>query len=304
MKKFLFGSYYRGDKRIFTYIIAFLVMLGGNLIASVPLVLYGVSSGNMDSAGQMNFEGEDKNLVLFMMLLPFAGMLAGLFLAQKKLHLRDFQSLITPKATIDWQKIFFSFGVWFVLNLLLQGADYLIEPDLVFQFNPLRFFLLIIISVCLIPLQTSLEEIFFRGYMLQGIGNLSVKPIVSLLITSVAFGAMHLANPEVTAMGTGLAMAYYIGFGLILGAITLLDNSLELALGFHAANNLFASVFVTFKSSALQTDALLIDENMDFTRMFFMWLAAVVIYLFIIHKKYKLASLSSLWQNQEREIED
>ncbi len=302
MKKFLFGSYFQGDKKIFTYIIAFLVMLGGNILASVPLILYGVSSGSLNQDGQMNFEeGTDKNIVLLLMLLPFAGMLAGLYLAQKKLHLRTFQSLITAEEKINWQKIFFSFWTWFGLNLLIQCADYLIEPDLILQFNPLRFFLLMLISICLIPLQTSIEELFFRGYMLQGIGNLSRRPVIALIITAVSFGAMHLANPEVQAMGLGLSIAYYIGFGLILGAITLLDNSLELALGFHAANNLFASVFVTFKSSALQTDALFVDEKIDFSRMFILWIVAVILYLIIMHRKYKFAPLSSLWQNQERE---
>ena len=301
MTKFLYQSFWEGNKKFLTYLIGFLVMIGGNIIASIPLLVYGMSSGSITSDGEMNMQGVDKNRMLLLMLLPFVGMLAGMYLAQEKLHQRPFLTLITPNAKINWQKILFSFGLWFALNLIIQAVDCALEPDLVFQFNFIPFLLLCLISLLLIPLQTSLEELFFRGYCMQGIGNMTKIPLIPLLITAVSFGAMHLANPEVQAMGLGLSMSYYIGFGLILGAITLLDNSLELALGFHAANNIFASVFITFKSSALQTDALWIDPHLDFTRMFLLWLGAIAVYLIVIHKKYKLASIASLWKISERE---
>ncbi len=301
MKTFLFNSYYQGDKKFFSYLIAVFVMIGSNLIASIPLAAYSIMLGGFSPDGSMELKGGNQNLTFLLMLLPFVGALGGLYLAQKKLHNRTFRSLITTGSSINYSKVLFSFFLWLGLNGVIQIVDYLIEPDLVFRFNLLRFAALSLISIILIPLQTSFEEIFFRGYLMQAIGNTTTRPIIALLITAVSFGAMHLANPEVQAMGIGLSMAYYIGFGVVLGAITLLDNSLELALGFHAANNLFASIFVTFKSSALQTEALFIDEHFDFIRMFWLWACAVVIYLIIVYKKYSFAPLSSLWEKKEKE---
>ena len=43
-------------------------------------------------------------------------------------------------------------------------------------------------------------------------------------------------NPEVEKLGY-LILVYYIGSGLFLGIITLMDEGIELALGFHFANN-------------------------------------------------------------------
>jgi len=54
-------------------------------------------------------------------------------------------------------------------------------------------------------------------------------------------------------------MVFYIGTGLFLGIITLMDEGMELALGFHAANNLVTALLVTADWTAFQTDSILKD---------------------------------------------
>lgn len=56
-------------------------------------------------------------------------------------------------------------------------------------------------------------------------------------------------------------MVFYIGTGLFLGIITLMDEGMELALGFHAGNNLVAALLVTADWTAFQTDSLLKDVS-------------------------------------------
>ena len=51
-------------------------------------------------------------------------------------------------------------------------------------------------------------------------------------------------------------MIYYIVTGFFLGIMTLMDDGLELALGFHLGNNLIAALLITADWSALQTDAI------------------------------------------------
>jgi hypothetical protein len=79
-----------------------------------------------------------------------------------------------------------------------------------------------------------------------------------LILTSVIFGMLHIANPEVEKLGYSI-MIYYIGTGLFLGVITLMDEGMELALGFHAANNLFTALLVTANWTAFQTHSILKD---------------------------------------------
>ena len=139
----------------------------------------------------------------------------------------------------------------------------------------------------MLPIQTSTEEFIFRGYLMQGFGILAKNRWVPLIITSAAFGLMHIMNPEVEKMGYFI-MVYYIGTGLFLGIITLMDDGMELALGFHAANNIFTALLVTSEWSALQTESVLKDVSKPSAG--FEILAPVFIIfpilLFIFSKKY------------------
>ena len=141
----------------------------------------------------------------------------------------------------------------------LTGLDYFLSPgDYVLNFRWEAFWKLALIAILLIPLQTSFEEYLFRGHMMQGLGILFRNRWMPLLLTSVIFGLMHLGNPEVEKLGYGI-MIFYIGTGFFLGIITLMDEGLELALGFHAANNLVTALLVTSEWTAFQTDSLLKD---------------------------------------------
>jgi hypothetical protein len=112
-----------------------------------------------------------------------------------------------------------------------------------------------LISIILFPFQIGLEEYLFRGYLMQHIGIMVKNKWFPLIFTSVLFGVAHSANPEVAEMGF-ITMIFYIGTGLLLGIMTLMDDGLELALGFHFGNNLLAALLITSDWSALQTDAL------------------------------------------------
>lgn len=201
----------------------------------------------------------DKNLQLFLLLIPFLIGFLGLWLVIKKLHERTLLSITTSRTQIDWSRFLYAFLIWSGATVLVVGADYLISPESYeWNFNLQRFVLLFLIAVFLIPIQTSLEEYIFRGYLMQGFGGLFKNAWAPLLITSVIFGSLHLFNPEVEKLGYGI-LVYYIGTGLFLGIMTLMDDGIELALGFHAANNLITALLVTSSWTAFQTESVLID---------------------------------------------
>ena len=115
-----------------------------------------------------------------------------------------------------------------------------------------------LIAIVLIPLQTSFEEYFFRGYLMQGIGIAAKNKWIPLLLTSIIFGSLHFFNPEVDKIGN-IAMVYYIGTGFFLGIITLMDEGMELSLGFHAGTNLIIVLLVTSDWTVFQTNSILLD---------------------------------------------
>jgi membrane protease YdiL (CAAX protease family) len=129
---------------------------------------------------------------------------------------------------------------------------------------------------------------FFETSFYNKLYDRSQNKIVPLLITSVIFGGMHIANPEVSKLGY-IIMVYYIGTGLFLGIITLMDDGMELALGFHAANNLVSALLISSDWSALQTHSLYKDVS-DPSAGLDVLLPIFIIFpimLLIFSKKYK-----------------
>lgn len=248
-----------------------------------------------DNAAIMNMF--EPNITLFLIMISFAFALVGIYFVVKYLHRQTFLSVTTSRKKIDWKRIRFSFILWSFFSVLSFLAVYFKSPEnFIWNFKPVPFLILVVLGSILIPIQTSTEEYVFRGYLMQGFANLAHNKWFPLMMTSLIFGSMHVFNPEVAKMGY-VIMVYYIGTGLFLGVITLMDEGMELALGFHAANNLIGALLVTSDWSVFQTHSLFKDMSEPSAGLDVI-LPVVVIYpvlLFIFSKKYK-------WNNWKEKL--
>ncbi len=280
------------NKPFVDYLKGSLIFIFFNFVGQIPLSLYIISQSNLVgefTSHQDLFSKLPSNPTLFLILLPFAVVLPFIYLVVTRLHQRSFLSLITSRDRVDYKKILFSFFLWGTVSALMVIFDYMMSPeDYVWNFKPLTFLILLLISVVMIPLQTSMEELIFRGYLMQGFGVLFKNRWMPLLITSILFGLLHIWNPEIDKLGIHLIW-YYIGTGLFLGVITLMDEGIELALGFHAANNLVTALLVTASWTAFQTESLLIDNSEPSLGMELIFTLAVIYPLLalIFAKKYQ-----------------
>ncbi|MBT3740694.1 MAG: lysostaphin resistance A-like protein [Polaribacter sp.] len=271
-----------------------LVFVGWQIIGVVPLIIsaavYSENITEFLNAAADNFMtlGMNKNLFLFLMLIMFAVGLFFLIIAIKYIHKRTVTSIVTSRKNIDWKRFWFGFLSWGTIVVLLSIIGVLLAPEnYTYNFNAKPFFILVAISIIFIPLQTSLEELLFRGYFMQGIGVLAKNKWAPLIITSVCFGLLHGANPEVQKLGS-ITMVFYIGTGFFYGITTLMDEGTELALGLHASNNMFAAFLITTDWTVFQTDALFIDTS-EPSLTWEMFLPVFVLYpliLLLFAKKY------------------
>jgi membrane protease YdiL (CAAX protease family) len=238
---------------------------------------------------KQQIEQSSENSVFLQSILPLDIFLLALLAWVKFFHKQTITSLTTARKKVDWSRIFFSFGLWSLITIATTLVAYFYAPeDFEINFNPGPFAILAAMAIILIPMQTSFEEYLFRGYLMQGLGIATRSRLFPLVFTSVMFGLMHIANPEIGKMGY-LLLVYYIGTGFFLGIITLMDDGMELSLGFHAANNLIGCLLVTQDYSALQTPSILKDIS-EPSAGFDIILPVVIIFpilLFIFAKKYK-----------------
>jgi membrane protease YdiL (CAAX protease family) len=144
----------------------------------------------------------------------------------------------------------------FALGVASTLVGALIEPGRFhLTFHAWRWVLTLPLIAAITGLQTTTEELLFRGYLLLALGLLTQRTWLMVAINTVLFGVPHLLNPELSA-GSALLAANYFLFGAFFALLTLRDNRLELAIGAHAANNLFATLVVNHENSSLPTQAI------------------------------------------------
>ncbi|MEN4019550.1 MAG: CPBP family intramembrane glutamic endopeptidase [Methanobacterium sp.] len=156
-------------------------------------------------------------------------------------------SVITTKSKINWRRVFKGAGLWVSILTLFTIIGLFIDPgsyEFTFKLEP--FVILLILSLLVFPVQASFEELFFRGYLMQGFGILSKKPIIPLLATSIIFAGLHWVNFINFNFIFSLVMVFNIFIiGLMYGIITLGENSIETAAGMHIAHNLYVTLIVS-----------------------------------------------------------
>lgn len=298
-----------GNTNFLFYIATMAIVMLGYIVGQIPLVI--VQTMQVKNHNDINTEDVNRfldtmdfsiiklssNVGLILMIAIFIFAMLAFMLAIKHLHMLPFQRLITPKADIDYKKILFGFGLWFVLALILEGIVAYIHPEIYyFNFKPTSWIFLLIICIVLLPIQTSLEELVIRGYMMPGLSLLTNNKWIPWVVSSVIFGLIHGANPEVERFGFWTMQIYYVGAGLFLGLITVLDDSLELALGVHAATNIFGAAFFSFDGSVLQTDSLIKASVVNPYIMSTTFLLGAIFFMIICNKKYNWGGFKMLFQ--------
>jgi membrane protease YdiL (CAAX protease family) len=290
------------DNKFWKYLIGSVLIITASFVGQIPLSLAVLYQSMVNKVKYPTTDKEvmtmfESNVTLFLVMLSFVFAFVGVYYVVKYLHNQTLLSVATSRPKIDWKRVGFSFVLWAVFSVLsFLFVYYRSSEHFVFNFKLIPFLILFLAGSVLIPIQTSTEEFVFRGYLMQGFANLARNKWFPLMMTSIIFGSLHIFNPEVAKMGY-IIMFYYIGTGLFLGIITLMDEGLELALGFHAANNLVGALLVTSDWSVFQTHSIFIDLSEPSAGIDVI-LPIVVIYpilLFIYSKKYN-------WHNWKEKL--
>lgn len=249
------GEYNQFWRYVLTiFAIIWLTLIVGLLLTLAVIVIEGSSEIASYSSLTM----------LLLAMLPFPAALVALWGGLRWLHKRGLKSLLRPGGSFSWKKLWVSAGVWFVLAVVSDLVLWLINPtNYKWTFDLKSFLPFFLLAIVLVPIQTSTEELIFRGYLTQWMGRYSRKLWLPWIAPSIVFMMLHGLNPEVGAYGALLTMPLYLGIGLLLSWITLKSGGLEMALGLHAVNNLYASLLVTFPNTALPSPALFRIQTYD-----------------------------------------
>jgi uncharacterized protein len=238
------------------------------ILGHIAIIAFAISFCNISYNDIFHSEGTSDKLQELLDSPSIGGYLAGnmeylvgivgLFLAIICLHQRNLASLVRVNSKIQWRRILMGTLVWTAICFGESIIDYLIKPhDYVWSFKPI-WWLMAPMALSITPIQTSFEELFFRGYLMQGMALLIRNRLALVIINGIIFMIPHLENPEMQR-GNILALDYLIT-GVMLAVIAIRDNGLELSLGIHAAHNLQV-LFFNAEDSALPFPALWYNQT-------------------------------------------
>lgn len=201
-------------------------------------------------------------------LLSFAALFWGLVIAIKvvgKTSLKDFILGVGGKLNKKECLIVLALSASvFIINLLTDLGHNIHLRGVSFGTYAAGF----LISLALIWMQTTWEELIFRGIVLRWVSKNNIgfnkKTILAAVISSVLFALAHVINPEVTSR-SGLdqiaMVCVYTIPGMAYFLMDLYFGNLMPGIIMHWANNFMNAVLVSGEISALAMPSLLVTTS-------------------------------------------
>lgn len=225
-------------------------------------------------------------------LLPWALSICGLALGIRCFHKRPLITFFTIKKKLRLKKIVYAAGIWFLFTVIQALISFANNPDSIeFTFNINIFIPALFVCIILVPLQVSAEELIYRGYLLQGFHNIINNRWFPLICTSLLFMISHASFFAEDGNFNSLYLPlYYFCFACAMGIITLITNSLEVAIGVHFSNNIFGLLVVSspnplFLSPSIFTTIENLSEIKSFD--FLVWCLLIIIFIYIAYRKWR-----------------
>jgi len=157
---------------------------------------------------------------------------------------------ITWVKRIRWNLMLKGALIWLAFIIVTSLISFAMDPgNFYINFNIENLYLIILLFILAIPIQVLFEELFFRGYLNQGLSLKIKSPIIVILISSLVFSIGHIINGGLDPifMISNIIVTFIVG--MIFSIATLATNGIEWAVGAHFANNLFAFLISSSEAS-------------------------------------------------------
>jgi hypothetical protein len=252
-----------GKYRWWRYLLGLMIILfAWMVVANVASALVALAIGGQEgiaALSRLDYAAFGPVGGFVVVMAGFPVFLAGILIAVSLIHQRHPRTLVTAREKISWTRVGHGFVAGFVPWVLLGGlGQYLLYPDS-FSFNSdLKTFALFVpIALILTAIQTTAEELFFRGYIVQGASLIWSNRVFLAIVSAVIFTLPHATNPESQSGGwIGMFLGLFVGTGLLFAIVSLIDGTTELAIGAHFANNIAYVLLFNWSGSFFAAPAL------------------------------------------------
>jgi membrane protease YdiL (CAAX protease family) len=182
-------------------------------------------------------------------LLTFSGIWIGAWLAMRFVHRERLSALFGAARGISWSDFAKGLVAVLVTSMLSEIAIYMIAPDMqrtAIGWGAWLAFLLPVLFLAFI--QTSSEELLFRGYLLRGLAHRYRSPLIWGFLPALVFTCLH------WNIGAPLALNFCVlasigAFAALVTVLVYTTGNLGAGMGAHFANNLAGFLLISHESA-------------------------------------------------------
>lgn len=182
-------------------------------------------------------------------LASFGGIWIGLWVAMRFVHREPLSALVGIDRRISRNGFVKGLIAVLITSLFSEVLLYCLQPEIARGPISLPAWLLFLVPIALLAfLQTSSEEVLFRGYLLRGLANRFRSPLVWGLVPGLLFTSLHWSSASTLAINACVLVS--IGaFALLLTLLVYVTGNLGASFGAHLGNNLTGFLLISHQES-------------------------------------------------------
>jgi membrane protease YdiL (CAAX protease family) len=227
---------------LFWVAVTLVVVLGGTYLAIVWQALSGDPRGPIQG-----FLASPIGILTA--LTSFAGIWLGLWVAMRFIHGEPLAALFGARRRVSRSGFLKGLIAVLITSALSEVLLYWLQPEIARGAISLSTWLLFLVPiVALTLLQTSSEEMLFRGYLLRGLARRFQSPYIWALLPAVLFTSLHWSPGSSPAINA-CVLASIAAFALLLTLVVYVTGNLGAAFGAHLGNNLTGFLVISHQES-------------------------------------------------------
>lgn len=182
-------------------------------------------------------------------LTSFVGIWIGAWIAMRFVHRERLSALFGNSRRISRSGFCKGLVAVLLTSLLSEVLIYPLQPEIARGAIGLPAWLLALLPIAALAfVQTSSEELLFRGYLPRGLARRFGSPVVWALLPLVAFTALHWSPAN--SLPINVCIMVSIGaFAVVLMLLVYATGNLGAAFGAHLANNLTGFLLISHQES-------------------------------------------------------
>lgn len=221
------------------------VLLGG----AYAFALWQASPGALPPSGGVMQGFLSSPIGILSALASFSGIWIGLWIAMRWLHGEPLSALFGAGRHVSRAGFLKGLIAVLITSLVSEILLYMLQPEIARGPISLSSWLLFLVPIVLLTLlQTSSEEMLFRGYLLRGLAKRFRSPLIWALLPGLLFTSLHWSTSSSAAINA-CVLASIAAFALVLTLVVYATGNLGAALGAHLGNNLTGFLIISHQES-------------------------------------------------------